>query len=317
MLDNHSFQPAWGLSNPNLQTIVSSVGRKIMKPAWLDDFVQRSERRDIHVQGQHLTAQYDRSSQIDAALVMIIHGWLGSADSSYVVATAHALQRAGYHVARLTLRDHGGTADLNEGLFHSAMTDEVVAAAQFIMDDFGCSTAGLVGFSMGGNFALRLAKHLPQLHTLAICPAISPQHTVEQIAGSVIYERYFMGKWQALWRQKQAAFPHLYDFSAMNQLGSIHTLTEVFIKEHTHFDDLQAYYAAYDLRGDELDGVSATVLAAFDDPIIPARHYDSLPDSIDINLTKRGGHTAYIKNWRLESWVDDYSRAFFNERLNS
>ena len=93
MLDNNSFQPAWGLSNPNLQTIVSSVGRKIMKPAWLDGFVQRSERRDIHVQGQHLTAQYDRSSQIDAALVMIIHGWLGSADSSYVLSTAHALQR--------------------------------------------------------------------------------------------------------------------------------------------------------------------------------------------------------------------------------
>ena len=56
----------------------------------------------------------------------------------------------------------------------------------------------------------------------------------------------------------------------MNQLGSIHTLTEVFIKEYTQFDDLQAYYAAYDLRGDVLDGVSATVLAAFDDPIIPA-----------------------------------------------
>ena len=316
-MNRRSFQPAFGLSNPNLQTIVSSVGRKIIKPAWLQEFTRRSQHRDIHVQGQHLTAQYDNSHNDDAALVIIIHGWLGSADSSYVVATAHALQRAGYHVARLTLRDHGGTADLNEGLFHSAMTDEVVAAAQFIMDDFGCSKAGLVGFSMGGNFALRLAKHLPQLRTLAICPAISPQHTVEQIAGSVIYERYFMGKWQALWRKKQAAFPHLYDFSAMNQLGSIHTLTEVFIKEHTRFDDLQAYYAAYDLRGDVLDGVRATVLAAFDDPIIPARHYDSLPDSIDVNLTKRGGHTAYIKNWRLESWVDDYSRAFFNERLNS
>ena len=191
-MNQRSFQPAFGLSNPNLQTIVSSVGRKIIKPAWLQEFTRRSQHRDIHVQGQHLTAQYDYSHNDDAALVMIIHGWLGSADSSYVVATAHALlQRAGYHVARLTLRDHGGTADLNEGLFHSAMTDEVVAAAQFIMDDFGCSKAGLVGFSMGGNFALRLAKHLPQLRTLAICPAISPQHTVEQIAGSVIYERYF------------------------------------------------------------------------------------------------------------------------------
>ena len=81
-------------------------------------------------------------------------GW--AAPISATLSTAHALQNAGFHVARLTLRDHGGTADLNEGLFHSAMTDEVVAAAEFIMDDFGCNTAGLVGFSMGGNFALRL-----------------------------------------------------------------------------------------------------------------------------------------------------------------
>lgn len=316
-MDQRSFQPALGLSNPNLQTIVSSVGRKIIKPAWQQDFTRRSQRRDIRVQGQHLTAQYDYAHNEDAVLVMIIHGWLGSADSSYVLSTAHTLQTAGFHVARLTLRDHGGTADLNEGLFHSAMTEEVVAAAEFIMNDFDCNTAGLVGFSMGGNFALRLAAQLPQLHALAICPAISPQHTVEQIGSSIIYERYFLAKWRGLWQQKQAAFPHLYDFSSMNRLGSIQTLTEFFIKEHTDFENLQAYYAAYDLRGDTLQGVNATVLAAFDDPIIPVEHYRSLPTSIDVNLTQRGGHTAYIKNWRLESWVDDYCRAFFSERLKS
>ena len=30
------------------------------------------------------------------------------------------------------------------------------------------------------------------------------QHTVDQIGGSVIYERYFMGKWRALWEQKRS-----------------------------------------------------------------------------------------------------------------
>ncbi|MBL6814798.1 MAG: hypothetical protein ISQ65_06130, partial [Pseudomonadales bacterium] len=67
-MDQHSFQPALGLSNPNLQTIVSSVGRKIIKPAWLQDFTRRSQRRDIRVQGQHLTAQYDYAHNDDAAL---------------------------------------------------------------------------------------------------------------------------------------------------------------------------------------------------------------------------------------------------------
>ena len=317
MIPLQSFRPATGLTNPNLQTIVSSVGRKIFKPAWLTDFERRATLRDIHVQGQHLTARYDRAGNASAPLVMIIHGWLGSAESTYVVSTAHALHQAGFHVARLTLRDHGNTADLNKGLFHSAMTDEVVAAAQFVMNDFQRSEAGLVGFSMGGNFALRLAAELPQLHTLAICPAISPKHTVDQIGGSVIYERYFMGKWRALWEQKQAAFPDQYDFSAMSGITSIQTLTELFIADHTQFSDLSEYYAAYDLRGPRLDGVKATILAAADDPIIPPQHYDALPPSISVDLTERGGHTAYIKNWQLESWVDDYAQAFFAELLLS
>lgn len=317
MLDTSSFQPALGLGNPNLQTIMSSVGRKIFKPHWQDAFVARSTHRDIHVQGQHLTARYDRADDADAPLVMIIHGWLGSADSTYVLATAHSLNNAGFHVARLTLRDHGNTAGLNEGMFHSAMTDEVVAAAQFVLSDFNRSAAGLLGFSMGGNFALRLAKHLPQLHVLAICPAISPRHTVEQIGNSGIYQRYFMGKWRALWEQKQAAFPQRYDFSRMNGVTSIQALTEIFIEEHTDFASLDEYYAAYDLRGDALQGVSATILAASDDPIIPAEHYQGLPDSIHVALSARGGHTAYIKNWRLESWVDDYVLGIFTRRLNS
>ena len=311
-----SFQPALGLSNPNVQTIVSSVGRKLFKPSWLDSFLAQSEHRDIHVMGQHLTAQYSRASQADAPVVIIIHGWLGSADSSYVLSSAQALHDQGFQVVRLTLRDHGNTAHLNEGLFHSAMTDEVVAAAQFIMEDFPDSRVGLMGFSMGGNFALRLAKHLPKLTTLAICPAISPAHTVEQIGGSLIYQKYFMGKWRALWEQKQRAFPESYDFSALAGHSSIQILTEIFIADHTQFARIEDYYAAYDLRGDALVGVEATILAAKDDPIIPPEHYRDLPASIEVELTGKGGHTAYIKNWRLESWVDEYARDFFGERLN-
>ena len=312
-----TFRPALGLGNPNAQTIVSSLGRKLIKPDWLDSLVAQSEHRDIHVMGQHLTAQYTEASQAAAPVVIIIHGWLGSADSSYVLSSAQALHRGGFQVVRLTLRDHGNTAHLNEGLFHAARTDEVVAAARFIMEDFPDSQVGLMGFSMGGNFALRLAKHLPELTTLAVCPAISPAHTVEQIGSSLIYQKYFMGKWRNLWEQKQQAYPNSYDFSALANHSSIQILTEIFIAQHTEFASIDDYYAAYDLRGDALAGVNARILAAGDDPIIPPEHYQDLPESLDIELTAKGGHTAYIKNWRLESWVDDYALTFFTQQLRS
>jgi predicted alpha/beta-fold hydrolase len=125
-----------------------------------------------------------------------------------------------------------------------------------------------------------------------------------------------MGKWRALWEQKQRAFPESYDFSALAGYSSIQLLTEIFIADHTQFARIEDYYAAYDLRGDALVGVEATILAAKDDPIIPPEHYRDLPASIEVELTGKGGHTAYIKNWRLESWVDEYAGAFFGERLN-
>ena len=28
-------------------------------------------------------------------------------------------------------------------------------------------------------------------------------------------------------------------------------------------------------------------------------------------MTKRGGHTAFIENWALESWSDSYAERFF------
>jgi len=28
-------------------------------------------------------------------------------------------------------------------------------------------------------------------------------------------------------------------------------------------------------------------------------------------MTKRGGHTAFIENWALESWSDSYTERFF------
>ena len=208
------FRPAPWLRAPLLQTALASFRlrrRRIRR----HPVVTSAERQVLDCgDGVRLVAWISAPPSDCRGRVVLLHGWEGCHDSVYLMSAARALFDAGWQITRLNLRDHGGTADLNEGLFHSAMTDEVVAAAQCIMDEFGCNTAGLVGFSMGGNFALRLGKHLPELHTLAICPAISPQHTVEQIAGSVIYERYFMGKWRALWEQKEAAFPEIYDFSS-------------------------------------------------------------------------------------------------------
>lgn len=316
MLDSYS--PPASLKNPNLQTILSSVGRKVVQPRWLRGLEREAEERLIDVSGLKLLIRINRAKPLGSEappLVMIIPGWLGNLESTYVRSAAQVLSSSGFDVVRINLRDHGNTAHLNPGLFHSALIDEVIELTRYLMNDFGVTRAGLIGYSMGGNFALRVARVLPNLETLAICPALGPEDTMRTISASTIYEYYFVKKWRRLWRAKQAAFPEHYDFSATERLDTLAALTDYFVDEHTDYDCVEDYCAAYDLRGDTLAGVRARILAAEDDPIIPPRFYQNLPESIEVDVRPHGGHTAFLKNWRLESWADDYAKAFF-QRLS-
>ena len=320
---NQAFSPPPGLTNPHVQTILSSVGRKVMVPQSVKAFLDAATEHVIEVAGVRLVVHRNtQANNPDAPLIMIVPGWLGNSRSSYVVSAALQLWRQGFNVARINLRDHGDTAHLNSGLFHSALIEEVIELARYLMTDGqpernDLRHCGLIGYSLGGDFALRLARAIPELTTLAICPAIDPYATMRQIESSIIYRNYFIIKWRKLFREKQRHFPTLYDFGPAMKLSSVASLTDYFIKYHSEFDDTASYCAAYDLSDSALTGVSAHIVAAADDPIIPAHFYERLPETITVDLIDRGGHGAFLENWQLDSWVDRYSCRFFSQRLKN
>ena len=320
-IDNlHDFAPAIGLTNPNLQTIFSSAIRKIIIPRTEAEFLNAGKAEIIDLGNVRLQIERDKPANDEPlGIIMIIPGWLGHSKSSYVVSLAKKLVDAKFEVARITLRDHGETCHLNSGLFHSAETQEVVDLIEKLAEDFKARhldrgddlTTGLVGFSMGGNFALRVARQLPSVKTLAISPSLSPQKTIQKIENSQIYRPYFINKWRKIFRDKQRHFPDLYDFSYAIKQKSIITLTKHFIREFTSFESVDSYCDAYDLCGSRLEGVNAHILASLDDPVVPTSDIDELPPSVTRKITKRGGHTAFIENWALESWSDSYAERFF------
>ena len=67
---------------------------------------------------------------------MLLHGWEGSADSTYLLSLAQSLFAAGFEVVRLNLRDHGATHHLNRELFHSCRLPEVVGAVRALARKF-------------------------------------------------------------------------------------------------------------------------------------------------------------------------------------
>lgn len=298
------FLPPRLLRSPHVQTVLGSRARKPWVERRAADLIRASKRELITTSdGVRLEAWVARRQQ-GAPSVILIHGWLGHAGSSYVLSAGAELWARGFSVLRLNLRDHGNTADLNEEIYHAARLTEVVDVVSILRQQHATGPTGLAGFSLGGNFALRVARDV-DVPVLAVCPALNPAATLRRIDyGWVGYRVFFVSKWRTALRQKQAAFPDRYCFDQALTLSSVAALTDLFVREHTPFDSTSAYLDAYSLTGDALRGTRATIVYAMDDPVIPPRDFQGLPASIESMATRHGGHCAFLYSPSQPGWID-------------
>lgn len=312
------FDPPRWLRNGHVQTMLASAGLR----RWL----LRNDRRAVE-QGavEHLLDGGDgvrlqafvtrqRAQPRARGLAVLVHGWEGSVQSTYVVGVAARLLESGCDVLRLNLRDHGETHHLNRGLFHSCRIDEVVAAVRAARRDFAESPVALAGFSLGGNFALRVALRAPDAvaHALAVCPVVSPAAGLFGLEnGPWIYQRYFLHKWRRSLRRKQRAFPDVDWFSREEIAADLRGLTRALVLRHTDFGSLENYLDGYSIAGERLAGlrVPATILTAADDPIIPVADFHAmrLPPQVELDVAAHGGHCGFLDGAFPHSFVERYA----------
>ena len=150
------FKPAKGLSNPHLQSILSSVGpRKVLEKRRAKQLLARSTEHLITTaQGVKLLGYLSKTNGPSKGIAIILHGWEGSANSSYILSCGQKLLDTGFDVFRLNFRDHGDTHYLNKDLFNSTRLEEVVEATKYLCEQFGGDHNLLCGYSLGGNFCL-------------------------------------------------------------------------------------------------------------------------------------------------------------------
>jgi predicted alpha/beta-fold hydrolase len=315
MTETSDFEPSRLFRSPHIQTLIGSRGRGHWVRLRAAELLRESRQLILTVNdGIKLEAWLSLQPR-PAATVILIHGWLGHADSSYVLSAAAELWHAGFSVIRLNLRDHGDTAHLNPELFHSARTEEVVNAIIELQANHATGPTGLTGFSLGGNFALRVARAI-DIETIAICPVVDPRASMISIDGGFMaYRLFFIRKWHRALTAKERAHPERYRFDQARKLSTVSALTEMFVREHTDFSSTDDYLSAYSLMGDALNGTSATIVYAEDDPVIPAAGFDALPDSITLRPTRYGGHCAFVSHPARPTWSDRYLTRGFQDRL--
>lgn len=308
------FNPPRWARNPHLQTILGSLqiraaGRNEMAAASRETVVDAGE--GVRLQGFHARQQRSRPR----GLIVLLHGWEGSADSAYILSAGRFFFRRGFDVFRLNLRDHGDSHHLNRGLFHGALTEEVFQAVRNIAALLPAGPVALIGFSLGGNFALRMAmeqgrRPIANLQQIfCVSPALDPYKATLAIDGNLpLYRHYFLRKWKRSLLKKQRCFPESYHFEAIMHHRTVMALTEAIIPCYSPFTSYREYFRRYTLTGDALRAVAVptTIFSAQDDPVVPAADFAGLPTNgyLHVSLQRYGGHCGFMERFPSGCWYE-------------
>ena len=318
METNSNFRPPFYLQNAHIQSILNSVGPRKFRAKALVKSMSSETLTFTTDKGVRLKGEFDRSDlncEQKPSVAILIHGWEGSSQSAYIVTTAAKLLANGFDVLRLNLRDHGDTQHLNREIFNSTMTEEVADCIQRFTDERDYTNRFLVGFSLGGNFTLRIAADrgmdLGLTKAIAICPPVDPVNATETLnRGLFIYQKYFMHRWKNSLRKKMQFYPE-YDFaSELSSLKTIVAMNQHLAPKLTPFPDVISYLKSYALTGDRLQylTIPSHLIASANDPIIPIEDIAKIncPAALSIEVQSNGGHCGFITRLNGESWIESY-----------
>ncbi|MET0280000.1 MAG: alpha/beta fold hydrolase [Steroidobacteraceae bacterium] len=311
-----AFVPRWPWGNRHIQSILPSLlSRRRLKTRTAALLAASRELVLDCGDGVRLQAFHALPQRASGHAAILLHGWEGSADAYYVLSLAARLHAVGVEVVRLNLRDHGGTHHLNEGIFHSCRLPEVVGAVAALAPQLR-APPWLIGFSLGGNFMLRVAAsddaRLPPLAgVVAVSPVLHPDSAMRAMEqGWRVYHDYFVRKWSRSLRRKVTAWPQLPMERSVFSSRNLRGMTEVLVAAHTQFPDIRAYLDGYALTGNTLARLAApaTILAALDDPIIPAADLARLVHNPQLKIvtSPQGGHMGFMVRPFAESWINDF-----------
>ena len=308
------FSPATWARSAHLQTIFGSLSLRVWGTNEMDDASREmivDAGNGVRLLGCH-SRQCGRPPR---GLIILLHGWEGSTDSTYMRSTGRFFYRLGYDIFRLNLRDHGRSHHLNRGLFHGALTEETAQAVANICRLLPDRDCYLVGFSLGGNFALRIAirQTVAPISNLkevfCISPALDPHKATLAIdAGFPAYRRYFLAKWKRSLRIKQRYFPDLYNFDGILHHTTCMALTEAIMPYYPEFGDYRDYFRRYTLTGDVLASLAlpVTIFTSEDDPVVAAEDFHQLPRYayLHLSIQKYGGHCGFLDPFPWGCWYE-------------
>jgi predicted alpha/beta-fold hydrolase len=277
--------------------------------------VQVAEDARVQVE----TTRHDRGQR----LVVMFHGFTGNANSPVLLRALTAAYGRGYSVARVNMRNAGGTHALCKGLFNLLQWNDVGRVLEQLQLRLAPRHMFAIGFSVGGNLLLNQIAREPACGGfLRAMAAINPPIDIPMSASALsqprnrIYMRTFARSLAATVRRKRD-LGELYADPDQPFVNTVREFDSRFVLPEIGFSSLEEYYAAAS-SVHELHRIRIPTLlvASKDDPIVPISMFETIrrrPPNLQFAISDCGGHIGYFyrrgRQWRF--WAADVALDFF------
>jgi predicted alpha/beta-fold hydrolase len=241
-----------------------------------------------------------------APTLLALHGLEGSSLAHYMQGLADKAYAAGFNVVRLNQRNCCGTEHLSETLYHSGLSADPDAVIRALAAE-GHRDIVVVGYSLGGNLALKLAGdygEAPPAYlrgVVAISPVMDLPRCVAALErrSNAVYQWNFVRNLKARMRRKAAAWPGRFDLAPLDRVRTVRDFDETYTAPHFGFRDAtDYYYRASALRVVDRITVPALILTAADDPFVPVEPFRDPAVAgnphVTVHVSRHGGHCAFV-----------------------
>lgn len=298
-----NFKPIPGISSPHLQMVLSQYCPNGRDPSSAPMLVNLDD-------GDRLSCEVTEPAHGKKcrAAVVLVHGLGGSHQSGYLIRLARKFSREDYRVVRVNMRGCGSGKGLCSKPYNAGASHDLLSVLKFLKKNHPKVPIILIGFSLGGNLALKLAGELreegPKLlqFLIAVCPILDMYESVKRIETKALrlYHHYYLS-----YLLKQAK-PWLTDYP----VRSLYEFDDKVIAPiWGYMGAMDYYYRCSSIQFIEHIKVPCYLLFAEDDPFIDYKILDrmNIPDNISVWVSKYGGHMGFLgweKGQKGIYWMD-------------
>ncbi|PUZ29661.1 alpha/beta hydrolase [Chitinophaga parva] len=299
--------PVW-MRNRHLLTIYPTLCRRVKR-------VQYTRARMTMPDGDFV--DLDFSAVGSDLLVLVLHGLEGDAHRKYVKGMVQLFNQQGYDVAGMNFRGCSGEPNKALRFYHSGETADLDAVVQHVAASRKYKALYLVGFSLGGNVALKYTgeqgKNIhPLVHaTVAISVPIDLANSAIELEKkhNAIYMQRFIRSLGAKLKAKQALYPDAINLEGYENITTFRQFDDRYTAPLHGFPDADTYwYQSSAIRVLDQVAIPTLLINAQDDsflgpkcfPYEMAEHHPLFY----LETPRYGGHVGFVNFGVSSYWTE-------------